>query len=183
MPQVVQRRVRAFVAQGSGIPAELVIPGNDNGRRPSTPYASVLVIDAQLDGPAREKYRVQPGDAENTIIDSVTTHRARLSIQFFREETSESIGARTAARNFMSWVDTETAKQAADRAGFRLDGPIVARQLDEIISDHFEERAALDLIVLYRYREPASQDVGTAEHVNIEIKGPAESQRTVVDGQ
>ena len=180
MPQVVQRRLRAFVAQGSGIPPELVIPGNDEGRRPPEPYASVLVVTDGLEGAALERYRAALGDSESTVIDAVTNHRALVSVQFYREATETRLGAHDSARLFINWIDTETGKQAADRAGFRLDGLIQARQIDEIISDHFEERANVDLTILYRYRDPASQDVGTIENVEIVVKGPAESQREVI---
>ena len=179
-PQTVQRTLRKFIATGSGIPPERVIPGNDGGRRPVEPYTSVLVIADTVDGPALERYREDPGDNESTVIDSVTNHAARVSVQFYRGQTENSLGAHDLSRNFVTWIDTETGKQAADRAGFRIEGPIEVRRLDDIVSDHFEERAGVDLTVLYRYREPASQDVGTVEHVQIVVKGPAASQTETI---
>ena len=186
MPLVVQRALRAFVATGSGLPRENVIPGNDNGRRPLEPYASVLVVSDRLDGEALEKYRQMPGqapdDPPDTIIDSVTNHRAEVSIRFFRSATDARQGAHNSARNFLNWLDTETGKQAADRAGFRLEGMFESLRSDEVISDHWEERAGVDMTVLYRYREPASQDVGTMDRARIVIRGPAQSQTETIDG-
>ena len=175
-PQAVQRAIRAFIAKGSGFPPERVIPGNDPGRRPVEPYATALVVSDHIEMPTMERYRAIPPDSEDTIIDAVQTRRARVSIQFFREQTADHNGAYTAARNFTSWIEQESGLQAADRAGFRLDGPISVRRLDDIVSSNWEERAGVEIEVLYRYREPASQDVGTMENAVIEIKGPAESQ-------
>ena len=182
-PTDVQHQIRAYVAKGSGIPARRVIPGNDIGPRPDEPYASVLVVEDHIEIPTQERYRPNPGDSEETIIDAVQTRRARLSIQFFRENTDVDIGAYAGARNFSSWIETATGKQAADVAGFRIDGPVTVRRLDELVASNWEQRAGVELEVLYRYREPASQDVGTIENVEIVVKGPADSQETTVDGE
>ena len=180
-PVSVQRAIRKFVATGSGLSNNLVIPGNDGGRRPVDSYCSVLVMSDHIEMPTMERYRPVSAGSEDTVIDAVQTRRARLSIQFFRAETSEHIGAYTAARNFTSWVEQESGLQAADRAGFRLDGPITTRRLDDIVADEWEERCGVELEILYRYRD-VSQDVGTMENVQIEVCGPADSQTETIDG-
>ena len=180
-PQAVQRAARAFIAKGSGFPPERTIPGNDPGRRPVEPYATVLFVSDHIEVPTQERYAAVAAGSEDTVIDAVQTRRARVSIQFFRAQSVDHIGAYTAARNFTSWIEQESGLQAADRAGFRLDGPVTVRRLDDIVSSNWEERAGVDIELLYRYREPASQDLGTIENVEIEIKGPAESQVTRIE--
>lgn len=179
-PQSVQRAIRRHVSQGSGVPRELVIPGNSPGRRPREPYASVLIISDVVESETLSRYRQDPGDAEATIIDNVTNHRAVASVQFYRSQTYERLGAHDAARLFANWIGTDEGKQAEDRAGFRLEGPFIVRNLDNVIDDHFEERAGIDLNVLYRYRDPASQDVGTMENVTIEVCGPGDDQHETI---
>ena len=181
-PLSVARAFRAYVATGSGVPREFVIPGNSPGRRPAVPYASVLFISDVIEGETLSKYRKTPGASEDTMIDNVTNHRAVASIQFFRKESETRLGAHDSARLFLNWIDTEEGKLAADRAGFRLEGPFIVRNLDDIVSDHWEERAGIELNVLYRFRDPAAQDVGTVEHVSIEVCGPAASQMETIDG-
>lgn len=46
----IERAIRSWVAQGSGLPSESVIPGNDDGPAPDYPYATVLPIDQELAG-------------------------------------------------------------------------------------------------------------------------------------
>ena len=180
-PQSVARAFRAYVAAGSGVPRAFVIPGNDPGRRPVEPYASVLFISDVIEGETLSKYREDPGDSTATMIDNVTNHRAVASIQFYRSATDDRLGAHEAARLFLSWVDTDEGKLAADRAGFRLEGPFVARNLDDVVSDRWEERAGIELDLLYRYRDPASQDVGVAENVTIEVCGPGDGQAVTIE--
>ena len=43
--QEFERTLRAFVAAGSGLDGEHVIPGNDKGERPKDAYATLLLID------------------------------------------------------------------------------------------------------------------------------------------
>lgn len=179
-PVQVQRSVRAFVAKGSGVPRDHVIPGNSLGRRPLEPYASVLIISDVLESEPLSRYRPDPEDNTATMVDNVTNHRAVASVQFYRSATETRLGAHDAARLFLTWLGTDEAKQAEDRAGFRIEGPFIARNLDNIIDDHFEERAGIDLNVLYRYRDPASQDVGTMENVTIEVCGPGDDQHEMI---
>ena len=180
-PIPIQRAFRAFVAQGAGLQKTLAIPGNDRGPRPRVPYAAVLFAsDEVAEGATLARYRQLGSDPDETVIDHETIHTARVEVGFFRQGTDTALGAHALARNFMSWAAAEEAKQASDRAGFRLQGKLTAHNQDAIVDGEFEERALVEVALVYRYREPASQSLGTVEHVEITIRGPAQSQRSVV---
>ncbi len=160
-----ERRLRAYVATGSGLDRTLVIPGNDDGPVPQEHFASVTLIDDSTIGQPNEKIRNM---AEGARADLLITHEATYSIQFYRE------GANATAERFVEWLDTPLAKLEEDRvlpefngARFRVENPLTMRNVAEIITDEFEERIAIDLTI--GYLRPASQDVGRVEEVPLEV--------------
>ena len=152
-----ERTLRAFVAAGSGLATDHVIPGNDRGPRPGMPYASLLLSDdPRLAYPVRYQ---QPGDEMTT---TVSYRRAAYSLQFYRD------GAVDLARAFLRFAESEIGLTVAedgilrrdangDVIGAALDGgfrvvqtpPLSVQRLDEITGDEFEERALVDLLIDY----------------------------------
>ena len=99
-----ERAVRVFVAEGSGLPHGWVIPGNSKGVRRKEPYASLLLIDdIRLGYPIR---RQLPGGQTADL----TYRRATYSLQFYRE------GAVEMARRFDAWAMSENGLTQAETA-------------------------------------------------------------------
>ena len=154
-----ERTLRAFVAEGSGLATDHVIPGNDRGPRPGMPYASLLLSDdPRLAYPVRYQ---QPGDEMTT---TVSYRRANYSLQFYRD------GAAGRARDFCVFAESEIGLTMAEDGILRrdangmvigpaLDGgfrvvqtpPLSVQRLDEITGDAFEERAVVNLVIDYAH--------------------------------
>ena len=169
-----ERRLRAFVATGSGLARTHVIPGNDNGPTPQEPFASVTLIDDETIGQPGEAHRL---DGDSVRADLFVVHRAVYRIQFYRK------GASATARAFVAWLDSPLAKLEEDRqlaefngARFRVVNPIRSQNVAEIIPDDFEERVAIDLTI--DYAQPFSQDVGRVKKVPLDVDGEIVEVRT-----
>ena len=149
-----ERAVRAYVAEGSGLDVNLVIPGNDPGPAPLELYASVLLIRMERQG--IDGYYLD--GLEATILGSVFP---LYSVQWYRR------GARDAAMNFHQWASSPLGQLATERRGLTFQRCTAVRQLDEIISDQWEERAGLDLTMsLVQY---STQTLGTIKTVPVAI--------------
>ena len=104
MSQALARSVRIFVAEGSGLPTERVIPGNDKGPRPKDPYASVLLIDDKRRGyPIRRQ--LEAGQTADLVY-----RRAVYSVQFYRNGSVEI------ANKFDQWSQSENGLTQAETA-------------------------------------------------------------------
>ena len=133
-----ERTVRAFVAQGSGLARMRVIPGNDDGPRPKDPYASLLLIDdARRAAPIRYQ---QPNDE---TVSTLTYRRANYSLQFFRD------GATDHARAFVRFTESENGLTAAEDGEFRIVVPLSVQRLDVPVGEGWEQRALVSLSVDY----------------------------------
>ena len=98
-----ERTLRSFVAAGSGLATDHVIPGNDKGPRPKEPYASLLLI-----GDDRLAYPVRYQRPDNEMTTQVTYRRANYSLQFYRE------GAVDLARAFVRFAESEIGLTVAE---------------------------------------------------------------------
>ena len=137
------RRVRRFVADGTGLDSKWVIPGNDDGTRPEVPYASVLLVEDTGEGHADMTYR-----PDDTIMYGHTQRIAWYSVQFYRK------GASVLALRLASWVETQTGLDRAESYGFSVadEGlPLTPRRLDDEVDSQWEERVVVDLRVAYAY--------------------------------
>ena len=140
--------VRSYVAAGSGLQSEAVIPGFDNGPAPETLYASVLLIHQDIQG---VPVTVFDGGAEAR---TVATMRGRYSVQWFRR------GARNAALSFAIWASSPEGREAADTRKLTYIRVSDIHQLDELVSEAWEQRAGLDLDLGY-----LQEAVGAAEYI------------------
>ena len=162
--------VRAYVAEGSRLPGgghldrSLVIPGNDTSPSPVGSYASVLLISELPDG-----FTWSNLESGMRADDSGTTIKAKVfesiqlsySVQWFRK------GARDLARSFRLWSQSQMGIQGAAFHGFTFYRTSEVRQLDEIVSEKWEERAGLDLYI--GIVATLTQDVGLTTSIDIEI--------------
>ena len=101
--------LRAYVAQGSGLKAELVIPGNERVDAPHTnPYATLLRVDnSRLAWPARRYENMHNHQRQSY-------RRNNYSLQFYRK------GASDYALAFLVFVESEIGQTVAEDGGFEV---------------------------------------------------------------
>ena len=133
--QTLERAVRRYVAEGSGLEKINVIPGQVGGPSPTGPYATVLLIDEAAEGQewTRDE-RVERAGEPTADVTSYESVRVDWSVQWFRK------GARDLARTFRFWAQSPLGVQAAAERGLTLYRTSGVRQLDAIISEAWEER-------------------------------------------
>ena len=104
MGQALERAVRWFVAEGTGLATNRVIAGNAQGQRPKEPYASLLLIrDARRGYPIRR-------DLINGETADLVYRRAEFSLQFYRK------GAADLAESFDAWAMSTKGLMQAETA-------------------------------------------------------------------
>ena len=151
-----ERFIRAFVAVGSQVPPELVMPNSDG--KPDAPglYATVLLV-TDVPEPSRINQAVYEHGDEGYYTAYEQYRRATYSVQFYRD------GAVEAAQNLSFWVETDEGLLAAegglrDQADppawphgqqIRVDMPLSYRRLDPLDKDTLEERTQIDFTALY----------------------------------
>ena len=141
-----EAEIRSYVAMGSGLPSHLVIPGNDHGPAPQELYASVMLIHQDIRGIPVNQF---DGEAE---IRTLATVRGRYSVQWFRD------GAREAVVRFAVWTSSPEGLQAAGSRGFTVHLVSDIRQLDELVSESWEERSGIDIDIGFLYSLEHSVD-------------------------
>ena len=140
--QSLERAVRGLVAAGSGLEPRRVRRGNQRGAVPDSLFASVLLIHNAVQGIPATASRLT-GEGLSLSAETFATVEDRYSVQWFRE------GARDAARRFSVWVYSPEGLQSALDAGLTLRRVSDVRQLDDVVSGVWEERAGLDLHIGY----------------------------------
>lgn len=104
MTQILERAIRRYVADGSGLDLNKCIPGNSKGSRPKEPYSSLLYINRERRGyPA---FRQLTGG----MTLKLQYYQAMYSLQFYRN------GAVDNAERFQSWAETENGLNVAESA-------------------------------------------------------------------
>ena len=151
-----ERNLRAYVAQGSGLKAELVIPGNDRSPRPIESYATLLRVDnSRLAWPAR-RY-------DSGITTNASYRRNNYSLQFYRK------GASDYALAFLVFVESEIGQTVAEDGGFEVvqQPPLTDERLDDVLGDDFEERVLINMPIDYIHVR--TQDTGTIDQIEGDI--------------
>ena len=136
--QTLERAIRSYVAEGSGLAPGSVIPGNAQGPAPTGPYGTVVLISEIADGHTWTNDAADDNGIEQTVYESVT---ASYSVQFFRADAYDR------ARQLRVWAQSPTGKYGADRRGFSFYSTSSVRQISEIVSEEWEQRAGIDLDV------------------------------------
>ena len=169
----VERALRGVIAEGSLLRSERVRPGNSDGPAPTELYATVLAISEQTPALPWTQYTPADGDQLDARVGMVV--RASFSVQWYRA------GARDAARRCRLWLRSELGHEAAADAGLVMGriGPI--RQIDQIVSESWEERSGLDLAV--EYLQTLSAQVPALQEVEIgtEIVVESDTLREVIE--
>ena len=93
-------------------------------------------------------------DVQATVLGSIW---ATYSVQWFRT------GAQDAAMMFQQWTSSPLGQLGAEQRGLTFQRCSAVRQLNEIVSAAWEERAGLDLTVSYVQR--TDQQIGTIQTV------------------
>lgn len=158
----VDRAVRGYVAAGSGLPSERVIPANGPGPAPSEPYASVLMTNSRREG--RSWYENEPGNT--IIISTIASFAVVYQVQWFRA------GAHETARRFQLWVESPGGLEEAGRRGLSYSQMSEITEIDDLISDEWEERAGLYLTIGH-YRT-MTQDAGIIAVMPFRVNGEEE---------
>ena len=155
--QSLERAVRSYVAAGSGLASTHVVPGNRGGPAQDELFATVLLIRSRFDGaPASRVTR-----NGTTQIVTGAAAQDRYSVQWYRK------GAMDAARRFRLWTASSEAQEQMEAAGLAFVRAGSIRQLDDIVSDAWEERAGLDLDI--GYIQTLRQDAQEIAAVPIQI--------------
>ena len=158
-----ERILRAYVAQGSGLPSTHVIPGNDRVI-PLESFATLLRINnVRLAWPAR-RY-------DSGITTNASYRRNTYSLQFYRAGASDYSSA------FLAFVESEIGQTVAEDGGFEIvqTPPLTDDRLDELINADFEERSVITLPVDYILVTP--QDTGLIDQIEGDIYYGGQSVR------
>lgn len=138
--RTIEDAVRGFVAEGSGLPSGNVVPGNDPAPAPIDLYATVLLIESKQEGLLPTIYSDGGAETQGLTLESID---ALYSCQWFRD------GARDAAEQFRIWAESPNGLLEAGRRGLTFNSVGPLRQIDEIVSSTWEERAGVDLRLGY----------------------------------
>ena len=140
------RAVRKFVATGSGLDGQDVVPGEQKAPRHKDPYASVLHVTTD---------QLSSYPAIRTTSEGSTTtmwYQTDMSIQWYRD------GAEMRALRYKTWAHSEQGLGFTElgisvndslvhlRVVFPL-GPV--RHLSVILGDTYEERVQMDISVIW----------------------------------
>ena len=146
------KRVRAMVAESTGLAGNRVLLANQGGETPTDSFATVLDIDHVVRG--------QPWKRRG---DTVVTMEITYSVQFYRA------GAQEMATRLVGWFHTDDAADFSTARGFVNNSASPSRDLSDVVSDEFEDRAGVDITITCRLvltQEPihafAPRDPGTA---------------------
>lgn len=132
--------VRKLIAQASGLPGNVVIPGNGPGPAPDTVFATVLrMTDQQLGWPVEDRV----DDGRGYGLESRSNRYASYSVQWYRA------GAQAAGSQALEWLGTTLAADAATILDLRIHRFNQLRDMDAIVSSEWEERWGMDLEVAF----------------------------------
>ncbi len=133
---LLERAIRGWIAEGSELDAKFVIRSKGSGPAPKEEYASCLMIASKPDGSAWSRQGTDPDDQHSYI-----SYTIDYSVQWYRK------GAHDRARAFQVWAGSQLGILAAEDRGITFMAASAIRQLDDIVSSKWEERAGLDLTI------------------------------------
>ena len=132
------RTLRRYIAIGSGISSSNCIPANDGYPLPSGLFAAVLIQDTNAEGTPTD----YQWDADTEIQKQEEQRHALVQIQWFRR------GGMDAAQRFHDWVVSDMGLIEARAIGL-VSEPSTITDVSQIVTDDWEERAAMTLSVSY----------------------------------
>ena len=153
-----ERSVRRWVASGSGLDRQLVIPGRSNGPSPEDAYATCLLVRARADGHAWARLNDTAPDEQKAYM----SYTFSYSLQWFRG------GSVDRAHAFRIWAGSALGVLEAEKLGLTFIRAGDVRLMTEVDDDEWEERAGLDLAIGAVVVDSRG-GLGAMDNVNIEI--------------
>ncbi|MCY3553736.1 MAG: hypothetical protein OXH56_00295 [Gemmatimonadetes bacterium] len=132
-----ERSVRRWVASGSELDRQLVIPGRSNGPSPEDAYATCLLVRARADGHAWARLNDTAPDEQDAFM----SYTFSYSLQWFRG------GSVDRAHAFRIWAGSALGVLEAEELGLTFIRAGDVRLMTEVDDDEWEERAGLDLAI------------------------------------
>ena len=167
--QSLERTIRGLVAAGSDLESSRIRPGNQGGAVPNDLFATVVLIHQDIEGIPATVMSLASDEAD-LDAPTVATVRGRYSVQWFRT------GAHDAAARLSVWVWSPEGVAQAQKSDLTVLRVSDVRQLDEVVSEAWEERAGLDIEV--GYTQKIDQTVGRLKAAPIEV-GTGGSTETI----
>ena len=168
-----ERNLRKWVAAGSGLADQDVIPGETDGPAPNGLYASVILITPRIVGLPYVR-RERNEDGIQIDQDTIALVRDRYAIQWHRSEVigingeDVRIHATDVGRQFTVWASSPKSLELAAEKGFTLHRVTDIRPLDEIDrGGKWEERIGVEVDV--GYTQHLVQPLNPIEIINIDI--------------
>ena len=165
--------VAELVAAGSGLDYNSVLSGNKGTPVPDGLFASLVLIHQAIEGIPATVMSLAP-DGADLNAPTVATVRGRYSVQWFRT------GAHDAATRLSVWAWSPEGVAQAQQADLTVLRVSDVRQLDDVVSGAWEERAGVDIDIGYRqvveetvaYLRAAPIEIGaggSAETITVEV--------------
>lgn len=178
--RVLEDAVQECLAAGSGLPGNLFIPRKETetGAAPTETYGTYLLIE---DDPLGSAYQVpdeESGEEAETVMErTVQTYTSYWSIQAFRK------GAFDILRRLHLWLYSPLGKLELERRGLVLVVTSPIRDLSDLVSKVWEERAGFDLTLGYQDISPEAQDLGRIDTVviGLRVEEPLDTRTITAD--
>ncbi len=164
--------VAELVAAGSGVGYNSVLSGNKGIPVPDGLFASLVLIHQAIEGIPATVMSLAPGEADLNAP-TVATVRGRYSVQWFRT------GAHDAATRLSVWVWSSEGVAQSQKSDLTVLRVSDVRQLDDVVSGAWEERAGLDIEV--GYTQKIDQTVGRLKAAPIEVGAGGSTETITVE--
>ena len=161
-----------LVAAGSGLDYNSVLSGNKGTSVPDGLFASLVLIHQAIEGIPATVMSLAP-DGADLDAPTIATVRGRYSVQWFRT------GAHDAATRLSVWVWSPEGVAQAQKSDLTVLRVSDVRQLDDVVSGAWEERAGLDIDVGYTQR--VDQTVDYLKAAPIEIGAGVRTETNTVE--
>ena len=157
-----------LVAAGSGVDYNSVLSGNKGTPVPDGLFASLVLIHQAIEGVPATVMSLASGGTDLDAL-TIATVRGRYSVQWFRT------GAHDAATRLSVWVWSPEGVAQAQQADLTVLRVSDVRQLDDVVSGAWEERAGLDIDVGYTQRTDQTVDYLKAAPIEAGAGGSTET--------
>ncbi len=164
--------VAKLVAAGSGVDYNRVRSGNKGASVPDGLFASLVLVHQAIEGMPATVMSLASGEADLNAP-TVATVRGRYSVQWFRT------GAHDAATRLSVWVWSPEGVAQAQKSDLTVLRVSDVRQLDDVVSGAWEERAGLDIDV--GYTQKIDQTVGRLKAAPIEVGAGGSTETITVE--
>ena len=141
--QSLERDVRKWVAEGSGLAGERVIPGDSAGPSPEGMYCSVLDIGEEAEGKGSYRHAWYGGETHEL---AGVVRSARYRLEGYRSAGGDVMDV---AHRFAAWAWSGPGMVASARLRFRCVEVSGIEEADAVKGGEWERRARLEIVVDY----------------------------------